>query len=58
MVFTTTGGPTADKAGTWQWTASYTGDANNNSSSSGCGAEPVGISAPTLSLAKTPDGTT
>src|SRR5438128_3519022 len=43
VVFTTTGGPTADKAGTWQWTASYPGDGNNNSASSACGSEPVSI---------------
>jgi hypothetical protein len=31
-------------AGTYQWIASYSGDAGNNGSSSGCGSEPVVIS--------------
>jgi uncharacterized repeat protein (TIGR01451 family) len=33
----------ANLAGTWQWTASYSGDSNNNPASSGCGAEPVTV---------------
>jgi uncharacterized repeat protein (TIGR01451 family) len=55
---TTTDGPLANKTGTWQWTASYAGDANNLPSSSDCGAEPVTITQPVLTIQKTPDGTT
>jgi hypothetical protein len=35
----------ATMAGTWSWTASYAGDANNNSASSTCGQETVTVSA-------------
>ena len=34
---------TADTAGTWNWTADFSGDANNNPISSGCGEESVVI---------------
>jgi hypothetical protein len=45
----TTTGYTAAAAGTYQWTASYSGDANNNPAVSACGAEQVGIgSSPNL----------
>jgi uncharacterized repeat protein (TIGR01451 family) len=54
---TTTGGPIANLVGTWNWTASYSGDANNQPSSSACGAEPVVITQPVLQIVKTPDGT-
>src|SRR5439155_366685 len=46
------------QTGTYQWTAVYGGDANNNSAVSVCGAEPVVISQPVLAIVKTPDGTT
>ena len=42
--YATTTGYTAAAAGTYQWTASYSGDTNNNPAASGCGAEQVGIS--------------
>jgi hypothetical protein len=50
----TSGGPVADAAGTWHWTASYSGDANNSPAGSTCADEPVFVSAsaapiPTLS---------
>src|SRR5207245_8419038 len=48
---TTTGFP-ADKAGTWQWVATYSGDANNVSVASACGDEPVGV-APASPLVQT-----
>lgn len=41
----TSGSFTADTAGTWQWVATYSGDANNNSVSTACGDEPVIIAA-------------
>jgi hypothetical protein len=52
---TTTTGPVADKVGTWRWTASYAGDANNDPASSPCTAELVTIAkAPsTISTAQT-----
>jgi hypothetical protein len=52
---TTTTGPVADKVGTWRWTASYAGDANNDPASSPCSAELVTIAkAPsTISTAQT-----
>jgi hypothetical protein len=44
---------TTDKAGTWRWTADYSGDASNNAASSGCQAEQVtvGKATPTMSTA-------
>lgn len=39
----TTTGFTTVAAGTYEWTADYSGDGNNNSASSGCGAETVTI---------------
>lgn len=36
-------GYTATQPGTYQWVASYAGDANNNAASSPCGSEPVVI---------------
>jgi hypothetical protein len=53
--YATTAGYTADATGTYQWTASYSGDTNNNPAASGCGAEQVVIdSSPSLYWA---DGT-
>ena len=54
----TTPGFVADKTGTWNWTASYSGDANNNAAASSCGAEPVSVGQPVLSIVKTPKSTT
>lgn len=42
--YATTTGYAAATAGTYQWTASYSGDADNNPAASGCGAEQVEIS--------------
>jgi hypothetical protein len=44
--YTTSGGPTANAAGTWHWTAVYAGDKNNLTATSGCTAEPVTITSP------------
>ena len=52
--YTTTGGPTAETAGTWQWTASYSGDANNNGATSLCSSEPVTITKATPGISTTP----
>ena len=39
----TSPGYTSDQAGVWNWTAHYSGDANNNQASSGCTLEQVTI---------------
>jgi uncharacterized repeat protein (TIGR01451 family) len=51
--------PTASitQVGTYQWVASYSGDANNNAVSTNCGDEPVVITKPVISVVKTPKGT-
>src|SRR6476659_1903372 len=42
-------------AGTYQWVAVFSGDANNSSASSGCGSEPVVITAsPTITTDQSP----
>jgi uncharacterized repeat protein (TIGR01451 family) len=46
---------TADRAGTWNWTASFFGDANNNPVSSGCGEESVVIHGAAIHIVKTAD---
>ena len=43
--YSTTGGPTPTTVGTWNWVAVYSGDADNNATNSGCGTEPVTVSA-------------
>ena len=48
--YTTTGGPTASQAGTWHWTAEYSGDANNATVSSGCTAELVTVARATTKV--------
>ena len=53
-----TGGPIPDKTGKWQWTATYSGDATHAAATSGCGAEPVDISPPVITIQKGPKGTT
>ena len=42
--FTTSPGFATDKAGTWRWTAAYSGDTNNNIVTTDCNDEPVVIS--------------
>ncbi|MGH2686371.1 MAG: hypothetical protein ACRDJP_12975, partial [Actinomycetota bacterium] len=44
--YATTGGHVANEAGTWRWTADYSGDGNNNTASSGCQDEQVTITQP------------
>jgi hypothetical protein len=41
--YSTTNTTAANAAGPWNWTATYTGDANNNGTSSNCGAETVQV---------------
>jgi uncharacterized repeat protein (TIGR01451 family) len=48
---------TADTAGTWNWTADFSGDGNNNPASSGCGEESVVINGASIHILKTPDAT-
>src|SRR5207248_529556 len=45
----------ADTAGTWNWTASFSGDSHNNPASSDCGEESVVINAAAIQIVKTPD---
>jgi hypothetical protein len=47
--YTTSPGFVTDKAGTWRWTADYSGDGNNNPTSSGCNDEQVVINQPVIS---------
>ncbi|MGD0247385.1 MAG: hypothetical protein ABSB59_44665 [Streptosporangiaceae bacterium] len=49
--YSTPAGATPSQAGTYWWTASYSGDARNNPAASGCGAEQVTISKVTLGFA-------
>ena len=49
---------TADTAGTWNWTADFSGDGNNNPISSGCGEESVVINGAAIHIVKTADATT
>jgi hypothetical protein len=50
--YSTSPGFNATTAGTYQWTASYSGDNNGNQpSSSGCGTEPVTLGKPNPSVA-------
>jgi uncharacterized repeat protein (TIGR01451 family) len=46
------------ETGTYHWKASYSGDANNDATTSQCADEPVVITKPVLSIAKTPDNAT
>ena len=57
--YTTTNATPASHSGTWSWTASYTGDGNNNTALSGCGSEPVTVTsnAPTLTTTPSAGGT-
>jgi hypothetical protein len=44
--YSTTNTTAASTAGTWSWTATYTGDSNNGSASSTCAQETVTVSSP------------
>jgi uncharacterized repeat protein (TIGR01451 family) len=46
---------TANTAGTWNWTAHFSGDSNNNPADSGCGDEPVVINPAHIQIVKTAD---
>ncbi len=50
------GSRVADAAGTWRWTATYSGDTNNSSATSGCGVENVTVG-PTTTIVQTPTRT-
>jgi Cep192 domain 4 len=54
--YTTSTGYKTPAAGTYQWVAAYSGDANNNGASTKCGDEPVTVSpaSPALSTAPAP----
>ncbi|GEM_PF-4359137 len=45
---------TTDKAGTWRWTADYSGDASNNPASSGCDKELVVVDKATPAMSTAP----
>ncbi len=51
----TSGGYTAVAAGIYSWTADYSGDANNDPCSSGCGLEEVTVGPVTPSIETAPD---
>jgi hypothetical protein len=44
--------------GTYEWTSTYSGDANNAGASTSCGSDPVTVSAATVSIATTAQPTT
>jgi uncharacterized repeat protein (TIGR01451 family) len=46
---------TADEGGTWNWTADFSGDTNNNPAHSGCGEESVVIHGAAIHILKTAD---
>ena len=46
--YTSPNGFVANTAGTWHWTATYTGDKNNSTASSPCTAEPVTVTKPSV----------
>jgi hypothetical protein len=54
--YTTPAGAKPSQAGTYWWTASYSGDSANNPAASGCGAESVTISQAAPALATAPSG--
>src|SRR5207247_10643941 len=53
--YSTTGGYVATAPGTYQWTASYSGDFANKTAASSCGSEPVTISKASPSITTTPN---
>jgi hypothetical protein len=52
--YTTTNKVPATMAGTWSWTAVYSGDARNKGASSACGKETVAVAKAAPSLSTTP----
>src|SRR5207248_2462632 len=52
--YSTSPGFASDVAGTWHWTAGYSGDVNNNPATSNCADEPVtvGPASPSMSTAQ------
>jgi hypothetical protein len=52
--YSTTNSTPAGLAGTWSWTAIYSGDSNNNGASSGCSQETVAVAKATPSLTTRP----
>jgi hypothetical protein len=52
--YSTATGLTVSLAGTYQWVASYSGDANNNPASTKCGDEPVVVSPASPTGSSTP----
>jgi hypothetical protein len=55
--YSTTTGHTTTMTGTYHWTASYSGDANNEPADSLCEDEPVVVFEPLIEIIKTPDPT-
>jgi hypothetical protein len=56
--YSTSPGVVATQTGTYQWSATYNGDANNNPVSSDAGSEPVVVvSPPSIGINTTPGGT-
>jgi uncharacterized repeat protein (TIGR01451 family) len=53
--FETPNGVTVNKAGTYYWVASFSGDSNNFGASSGCTDEPVVVNGPAIHILKTAD---
>ncbi|HKD94192.1 MAG TPA: DUF11 domain-containing protein [Gaiellaceae bacterium] len=53
--FETPNGVTVNKAGTYYWVASFTGDSNNKSAQSGCADEPVTVIGADIHIVKTAD---
>jgi uncharacterized repeat protein (TIGR01451 family) len=51
----TSDGPASSVAGTYHWTATYNGDANNSSASSTCASEPVDVGKASPAVATTPN---
>src|SRR2546426_6298564 len=51
---TNAGGFTANATGTWNWTADYSGDGNNDPASKGCGTEPVTVNKATVTFSTAP----
>jgi hypothetical protein len=56
-IYSTPTGYLPSATGTYQWVASYSGDANNNSATSSLGDEPEAVSAASPSINTTPGGT-
>src|SRR5258706_3294542 len=55
---TPSGGNVSNAAGTWSWTADYSGDQFNSASSSKCGDEPVTVNKANTTIATTQDPST